>query len=144
MDGLAFKSRDIEESVDVYFFGGSDCLRHGRGPSACRPGVVRGDVRGGCGRALLARPQCAMLGVALLVMHGVLDSSDGHGALTGNSTEFGRMMDSVAGYVTPIAINIGILASGLSRGWGWDFGRGRSSPGSTIVHAQMCDYHRSA
>ncbi len=149
MDGLAFKSRDIEESVDVYFFRrlGIVFALAARAVGMSPTGVTFVAMfAGAVGGALLAWPQYAMLGVALLVMHGVLDSSDGQLArLTGNSTEFGRMMDGVAGYVTHIAMYFGILASGLSRGWGWELAVWMLLAGlSTIVHAQMYDYHRSA
>ncbi len=149
MDGLAFKSREIEESVDVYFFRrlGIVFALTARAIGMSPTGVTLvAMVAGGIGGALLAWPQYAMLGVALLVMHGVLDSSDGQLArLTGNSTEFGRMMDGVAGYVTHIAMYFGILASGWSRGWGWELAVWMLLAGlSTIVHAQMYDYHRSA
>lgn len=149
MDGLAFKSRDIEESVDVYFFRRLGIVfalaarAVGMSPTAVTFVAMAAGAAGG---ALLAWPHYAMLGVALLVLHGVLDSSDGQLArLTGNSTEFGRMMDGVAGYVTHIAMYFGILASGLSRGWGWELAGWMLFAGlSTIVHAQMYDYHRSA
>lgn len=149
VDGLAFKSRDIEESVDVYFFRrlGIVFALAARAIGMSPTGVtVVAMIAGGVGGALLAWPDYAMLGVALLVLHGVLDSSDGQLArLTGNSTEFGRMMDGVAGYVTHIAMYLGILASGLSRGWGWELAGLMLVAGvSTIVHAQMYDYHRSA
>ena len=149
MDWLAFKSRDIEETVDVYFFRrlGIVFALAARAVGMSPTGVTFvAMAAGAAGGALLAWPHSAMLGVALLVLHGVLDSSDGQLArLTGNSTEFGRMMDGVAGYVTHIAMYFGILASGLSRGWGWELAGWMLLAGlSTIVHAQMYDYHRSA
>ena len=149
MDGLAFKSRDIEESVDVYCFRrlGIVFALAARAVGMSPTGVTFVAMAAGAvGGALLAWPHYAMLGVALLVLHGVLDSSDGQLArLTGNSTEFGRMMDGVAGYVTHIAMYLGILVSGLSRGWGWELLVLMVLAGlSTVVHAQIYDYHRSA
>ncbi len=149
MDRLAFKSRDIEESVDVYFFRrlGIVFALAARVVGMSPTGVTFVAMAAGAvGGALLTWPHYATLGVALLVLHGVLDSSDGQLArLTGNSTEFGRMMDGVAGYVTHIAMYLGILASGLSRGWGWELLALMVIAGlSTVVHAQMYDYHRSA
>jgi hypothetical protein len=64
--------------------------------------------------------------------------------MTGQSSDFGRMMDGIGGYLTHVAIYVGIIVSALSRGRGWDvvvvaLGAGVSS----VVHAQMYDYHRT-
>ncbi|HUR32898.1 MAG TPA: CDP-alcohol phosphatidyltransferase family protein [Vicinamibacterales bacterium] len=146
--GLAFKAREIEELVDVYFFRRlgivfallARALR--LTPTMVTVGAM---MAGAAGGALLASPRYALLGVALLILHGVLDSSDGQLArLTGQSTEFGRMMDGVAGYVTHIAMYLGILASGFARGYGWELFAAAGAAGAcTIVHAQMYDYHRT-
>jgi phosphatidylglycerophosphate synthase len=148
-DGLAFKAREIEEFVDVYFFRrvGIVFARAARALGISPTGVTMAAlVVGAAGGALLASARYAWLGVALLVFHGVLDSSDGQLArMTGRSSEFGRVMDGVAGYVTHIAMYIGILVSALSRGTGWWLVAAAAAAGlSTVVHAQMYDYHRTA
>lgn len=146
--GLAFKAREIEEFVDVYFFRrcGIVCAHAARlaglSPTAVTwLALVAGAVGGGA----LASPRYAWLGVALLVLHGILDSADGQLArMTGQSSEFGRFMDGVAGYVTHVAMYLGILASAFSRGLGWGLVAVAVVAGlSTIVHAQMYDYHRT-
>ncbi|MGC4085311.1 MAG: CDP-alcohol phosphatidyltransferase family protein [Vicinamibacterales bacterium] len=146
--GLAFKAREIEELVDVYFFRRlgivfahiARALR--MSPTAV---TIAAMIAGAVGGLLLAWPAYAMLGVVLLVFHGVLDSSDGQLArMTGTSSEFGRMMDGVAGYVTHVAMYLGILASAFARGYGWPLvGLALLAGVSTIVHAQMYDYHRT-
>ena len=146
--GLAFKAREIEELVDVYFFRRlgivfahlARVLR--MTPTAVTFGAM---FVGALGGALLAWPQYAPLGVVFLIGHGVLDSSDGQLArMTGQSTEFGRVMDGVAGYVTHVAMYLGIIASAFSRGYGWEIVMLSVLAGaSTIVHAQMYDYHRT-
>lgn len=146
--GLAFKAREIEEFVDVYFFRrvGIVCAHAARllglSPTAVTWVAL---AAGAVGGAAVAVPRFAWLGVALLILHGVLDSADGQLArMTGQSTEFGRMMDGVAGYVTHIALYLGALASAFSRGGHWSLWLVAIAAGmSTVVHAQMYDYHRT-
>jgi hypothetical protein len=98
------------------------------------------------GGAMLSSSRLAVAAFFVIIVHSVLDSSDGQLArMTGTSSEFGRMLDGIGGYLTHIAIYAGILA-GL---------RGRGSLATTlvvagaaglsnVVHAQMYDYHRTA
>jgi len=146
--GLAFKAREIEELVDVYFFRrvGIVFAHIARVLGLSPTGVTWGAlIAGAVGGIALASPTYAWAGVVLLVMHGVLDSADGQLArMTGRSTEFGRMMDGVAGYVTHIAMYLGALASAFSRGAGWSLVALAAVAGAcTIIHAQMYDYHRT-
>ena len=146
--GLAFKAREIEELVDVYFYRRVGIVfAHignalGMSPTAITWVAL---VAGAAGGFALASPRYAWLGVFLLVMHGALDSADGQLArMTGGSTEFGRMMDGVAGYVTHVALYLGALASAFSRGSGWGLvGLACVAGACTIIHAQMYDYHRT-
>jgi hypothetical protein len=146
--GLAYKAREIEELVDVYFFRRAGIVfayaarALGLSPTAVTWVAL---VVGAVGGLSVASPRAAWFGVACLVLHGVLDSSDGQLArMTGRSSEFGRMMDGVAGYVTHIAMYLGALASALSRGAGWHLVFIAVGAGiSTVVHAQMYDYHRT-
>ena len=147
-DGLAFKAREIEEFVDVYFFRRLGILfAHAARLAGLSPTAVTwvALVAGGAGGLALASSRYGWLGVALLVMHGVLDSADGQLArMTGQSSEFGRLMDGVAGYVTHVAMYLGILASAFSRGFGWSLVAVAVVAGlSTIIHAQLYDYHRT-
>jgi phosphatidylglycerophosphate synthase len=145
--GLAFKAREIEEFVDVYFFRrvGIVFARLARElrltPTAVTVGAIAAGVTGGL---LLASPRYAMLGIALLILHGVLDSSDGQLArLTGQATDFGRVMDGIAGYATHTAMYCGIILAAFPR-YGWSIVALAAAAGlCTVVHAQMYDYHRT-
>ena len=65
--------------------------------------------------------------------------------MTGRSTEFGRMMDGVGGYVTHTAIYLGILASAWRGGAGdRHVALALGAAVANVVHAQMYDYHRTA
>ncbi|MGE3958874.1 MAG: CDP-alcohol phosphatidyltransferase family protein [Vicinamibacterales bacterium] len=146
--GLAFKAREIEELVDIYFFRRLGIVfAHAARALGLSPTTVTFGAlfAGAIGGAMLAWPGWAPIGVVFLFLHGVLDSSDGQLArMTGRSTEFGRVMDGVAGYVTHVAMYLGILASASARGWGWELvGLAAAAGFSTIVHAQMYDYHRT-
>ena len=105
-----------------------------------------GAVVGIAGGALLFDPDLGLLAFALLILHGVLDSSDGQLArMTGQVTELGRLLDGVGGYLAHIAIYLALLAGSFSRGgdgtmlW-WAVAAGISN----IVQAQLYDYHRTA
>jgi phosphatidylglycerophosphate synthase len=145
--GLAFKAREIEELADVYFFRplgmvfaiAARALR--LTPTAV---TLVGTAVGIVGGTLLAWPDRAFLGFAIIILHSVLDSSDGQLArMTGQSTEFGRMMDGVGGYVTHAAIYAGIIASAITRGAGLSIvALAAAAAIANIVHAQMYDYHR--
>jgi phosphatidylglycerophosphate synthase len=146
--GLAFKAREIEELVDVYFFRRAGIVFAWAAralhlsPTAVTCAAM---LAGAAGGALLASPGQATPAIGLLVLHGVLDSSDGQLArMTGRTSEFGRLMDGIAGYVTHIAMYVGILVAAFSRGGGWGLVALAALAGlSTIVHAQMYDYHRT-
>jgi phosphatidylglycerophosphate synthase len=146
---FAFKAREIEELADVYFFRPFGMVfaraAHGVGLSATTVTFI-GTAVGVAGGALLARPESAFAGFLVLVLHGVLDSSDGQLArMTNTSSDFGRMMDGIGGYVTHTAIYLGILASALVRGSGWNVGwLCGLAAAANVVHAQMYDYHRNA
>jgi phosphatidylglycerophosphate synthase len=146
--GLAFKAKEIEELADVYFFRPAGMIfalaarAVGMTPTAV---TLVGTAVGVVGGVLLARPERALVGFLVLILHGVLDSSDGQLArMTGKSSDFGRMMDGIGGYVTHVAIYLGILTSAWSHGHGWAFlGLMFLAAFANIVHAQMYDYHRS-
>lgn len=147
-EGLAFNAYEIEELADVYFFRPLGMVL-ARGARALRltPTFVTlvGAIVGVAGGALLYDDKSAFAGFALIILHGILDSSDGQLArMTGRVTELGRLLDGVAGYVTHAAIYIAIIAASLARG--------ADAPVvlwavlamiANAAHAQMYDYHRS-
>jgi phosphatidylglycerophosphate synthase len=106
-DTLAFKAYEIEELADVYFF--RPCgLVFAYAARALRltPTTVTlvGAAVGIAGGVLLADSRLALAGFALIVLHSILDSSDGQLArMTGQTSEFGRLLDGVGGYAVYIA-----------------------------------------
>ncbi len=86
-----------------------------------------------------------LLAFAVIIFHSILDSSDGQLArMTGQVSEFGRMLDGIGGYVTHTAIYLGILTGALARGADRSIlGLGLLAAVANIVHAQMYDYHRT-
>jgi hypothetical protein len=146
---LAFKAREIEERIAVHVHRPVGMLfaraarRAGLTPSAVT--IAAGGVGVAAG-ALLAFPQLAIAGFALLVLHGILDSSDGQLArMTGQTSELGRILDGLAGYATHVAIYLGIIAGWLRAGGSaaivpWAVAAGVCN----VVHAQMYDYHRNS
>jgi hypothetical protein len=145
---LAFKAYEIEELADVYFFrplgmiGARAARRLKLSPTAV---TVVGSLVGVAGGALLFDPALGLAGFALLIVHGILDSSDGQLArMTGQSSELGRMLDGVGGYVTHASIYIAILASSVARGAPTSLLIVAAAAAvSNIVHAQMYEYHRA-
>jgi hypothetical protein len=145
--GLAFKAYEIEELADVHFFRplGTIFARAAR-VLRLTPTTVTlvGAAVGMAGGALLSSERLALGGFALLIFHGILDSSDGQLArMTGQVSETGRILDGVGGYVTYVAIYAAILV-GAARHSGlslvpWAL----LAAVANIVHAQMYDYHRS-
>jgi phosphatidylglycerophosphate synthase len=147
--GLAFKAHEIEELADVYFFRplGMILARTARqlslGPIAV---TILGAGVGVAGGALLYDERLGLLGFALIVVHSILDSSDGQLArMTGRVTDLGRMLDGVGGYLTHAAIFVAIGASMVAReGGGYVVMLVVGAAASTIVHAQMYDYYRTS
>jgi hypothetical protein len=147
-DRLAFKAYEIEELADIYFFrpAGMVFARAARALGLTPTMVTL--VATGFGLAgglLLARERLALVGFALLIAHSVLDSSDGQLArMTGQTSEFGRVLDGASGYVTHAAVYVAMLAAAFTRHA--DSGAVLLivlAAASNVVHAQMYDYHRS-
>lgn len=145
---LAFKAYEIEEFVDIHVFRrlGIVVARLAKAlhvtPNAVS--MVSGLV-GMTGGALLADDRFVAPGVALIVAHGVFDSADGQLArLTGRTSELGRLLDGLGGYVTHAAAYLAIVYRVVSHGGGWSIlGWGILAGAATAIHAQMYDYHRS-
>jgi len=146
-DRLAFKAYEIEELADVYFFrplgmiGARAARRLRLTPTAV---TAIGTVIGIAGGALLFVHSAAPAAFVLLIVHGILDSSDGQLArMTGQASEFGRMLDGIGGYLTHAAIYLALLGSALAGGAGESaIVVAVAAALSNIVHAQMYDYHR--
>jgi phosphatidylglycerophosphate synthase len=146
---LAFKAYEIEELADVYFFRplGAILARAARAlgwtPTAV---TVIGGLVGVLAGSLLYDERLGLAAFALLVVHSVLDSADGQLArMTGQTSEFGRTLDGLAGYVTFAAAYVAIAMGVMHRGggpaiWIWTVAAGIAN----MVHAQMYDYHRSS
>jgi phosphatidylglycerophosphate synthase len=148
-DTLAFKAYEIEELADVYFF--RPCgLVFAYAARALRltPTTVTlvGAAVGIAGGVLLADSRLALAGFALIVLHSILDSSDGQLArMTGQTSEFGRLLDGVGGYAVYIAIYVALLATAFAHGAdGWVIAVAIAAAVSNIAHAQMYDYHRES
>jgi len=143
--GLAFKAEEIEELADVYFFRplGMVLARAARALRLSPTQVtLAGAVVGVAGGALLYEPGLGVLAFGLLILHGILDSSDGQLArMTGRVTELGRLLDGVGGYVTHAAIYLAVIArDGSPTIVLWAVAAGLAN----ILHAQMYDYHRTS
>ena len=112
---LAFKAYEIEELQDIVFFRPAGIL-FAQAARALRltPNAltIGGALIGIGGGALFYFENLGWPAFGLLVLHGVLDSSDGQLArMTGRTSEIGRMLDGLSGYLTHavmyIAIEIG-------------------------------------
>jgi hypothetical protein len=147
--GLAFKAYEIEELADVYFFRRCGIVvAHAARAGGLSPNMVSilAGAIGGVGGALLASERLAPAGVACLFLYGIFDSADGQLArMTGQTSEFGRLLDGLAGYVAHTAAYLGIVAAVISRGGSWSILGWAAAAGLfTALHAQMYDYHRTA
>ena len=144
---LAFKAFEIEELVDIYFFRrlGIVAARGARALSLTPNAVsLLAAAVGGLGGALLAFDGLTLLGVVLIYAYGVLDSADGQLArLTGRTSEWGRVLDGIAGYVTHVAAYIAIAIRMARDGSAWAWPLAAIAGVVTIVHAQLYDYHRT-
>jgi phosphatidylglycerophosphate synthase len=146
---LAYKAYEIEELVDIYFYRrlgyvvAIGARRVRLSPNAVS---VLAAVIGAVGGGLIAWPRLAWLGVALLVLYGIVDSADGQLArMTGQTSELGRVLDGVAGYVTHIAIYLSIVAVMYRAAGRWSVvGIAVVSGVFTAIQAQLYDYHRTA
>jgi phosphatidylglycerophosphate synthase len=147
--GLAFKAYEIEELADVYFFRplGMVLARAARALRLTPTAVtIVGAGVGVAGGALLYDDRLGLLAFALIVVHSILDSSDGQLArMTGQVSDMGRMLDGVGGYLTHSAIYVAIGAAMVARGGdGSAVALTLAAAASSIVHAQMYDYHRTS
>ena len=146
---LAYKAYEIEELVDVYFFRRlgyvvAVAARLAR-LTPNQVSILAGLV-GAVGGMLLYDDRLILVGLALVVFHGVVDSADGQLArMTGQVSELGRLLDGVAGYATHAAIYLAIVARVVGQGGSWTIlGWALVAGVFTAVQAQMYDYHRTA
>lgn len=148
-DALAFKAYEIEELADVYFFRPLGALiAHAARFLRLTPNqlTVAGGAVGIAAGALLYDERLGLVGFALLMLHGIVDSSDGQLArMTGQTSELGRILDGIGGYATHAAVYVAIIAGYVSRGGrpsiaGWAVLAGAAN----AAQAQMYDYHRTS
>src|SRR5262245_55074020 len=96
-DRLAFKAQEIEERVAVYCFRPIGMvIAHGARALRWTPTALTMIAMGvgTVGGLLLYDPKWGAAAFTLLMCHGIFDSSDGQLArLTGQTSEFGRLMD---------------------------------------------------
>jgi phosphatidylglycerophosphate synthase len=146
---LAYKAYEVEELVDIYFYRRLGYVvalgaRFARlSPNAVS--VLAGAI-GAAGGLLVAWPRLSWIGIGLLVVYGIVDSADGQLArMTGQTSELGRILDGVAGYVTHIAIYVAIVLTvhGATGRWGV-VGLVVVSGVCTAIQAQLYDYYRTA
>ncbi|MFL6519366.1 MAG: CDP-alcohol phosphatidyltransferase family protein [Chthoniobacterales bacterium] len=146
---LAFKSVEIEELTDVYFFRplGSLIARGARATGITPSGLtITGGLIGMAAGALLYDECLGVVAFAFLVLHSIFDSADGQLArMTGQVTDLGRVLDAAGGYVTHVAIFVAIGANLLHRGWSTSIVVWMLLAGiATAIHAQMYVYHRDS
>ena len=144
---LACKAVEIEDPADIYFF-------RPLGLVVARCGAALGltptqltwfsMLLGIAGGALFYDQRLGLVAFSLLITHGIFDSADGQLArMTGQVTEFGRVLDGVSGYVTHAAIYISVVIGLLQRGapiliLAW----AAAAVIANVIQAQMYDYHR--
>ena len=146
---LAFKSVEIEELSDVYFFRplGSLIARGARAAGITPTGLtIAGALIGMAAGALLYDERLGLVAFALLILHSIVDSADGQLArMTGQVTDFGRVLDAVGGYVTHVAVFLAIGANLLHLGWSGSILVWMLLAGIvTAIHAQMYVYYRDS
>jgi phosphatidylglycerophosphate synthase len=148
-DVLAFKAYEIEELADVYFFRPLGAVTaHAAQSLGLTPNqlTVAGAAVGMMAGALLYDERLGLVAFALLIVHGIVDSSDGQLArMTGQTSELGRILDGIGGYATHVAIYVAILAGYVSRGGsvsmlGWATLAGVAN----TAQAQLYEYHRTS
>ena len=158
--GLAFKAYEIEELADVSFFRPLGMVL-ARAARVLRLTPTQVTILGACvgvaGGVFLYDPRFGLLAFALIILHSILDSSDGQLArMTGQVSEFGRLLDGIGGYVTTTALYLAIAAAVLARGGAvFPWSARATTLGevvvltllaglASLVHAQMYDYHRTS
>jgi phosphatidylglycerophosphate synthase len=144
---LAFKSVEIEELTDVYFFRPAGWLvaRAGQALGLTPIGLTFiGMIVGIAGGALLYDERLGLWAFGLIVLHSIVDSADGQLArLTAKVTELGRVLDGLSGYATHTAIYLAIGFGLIHRGADWSILIWMLLAGMfTAIHAGMYDYHR--
>ena len=146
---LAFKSVEIEELADVYFFRPlGSLIARGAGATGISPSglTITGALIGMAAGGLLYDERLGLVAFALLILHSIIDSADGQLArMRGQVTDLGRVLDAAGGYVTHVAIFLAIGANLLHRGWSglilvWMLLAGIA----TAIHAQMYVYYRDS
>jgi phosphatidylglycerophosphate synthase len=144
---LAFKSVEIEQLTDVYFFrpAGLVVAHAGRAVGLTPIGLTLiGTIIGVAGGTLLYDERLGFWAFGLIILHSIVDSADGQLArLTGRVTELGRVLDGLSGYATHTAIYLAIGFGLVHRGAHWSILIWMLVAGQfTAIHAGMYEYHR--
>ena len=148
-EALAFKAYEIEELADVYFFRPLGAVAAvaarslGLTPNQL---TVAGGAVGMAAGALLYDERLGLMAFALLIVHGIVDSSDGQLArMTGQTSEVGRILDGIGGYATHVAVYVAILAGYVNRGGSlWFVGWAALAGAANAAQAQLYEYHRTS
>ena len=147
-DALAFKTKEIEELADVYFFRPLGALiAYAAMPVGISPTALTifSACVGTFGGLLLYDERRGLVAFGLLILHGIFDSADGQLArLTGRTSEFGRILDGLAGYVTEGTAYVAIAAGYAAHGGSSTIFLWLAAAGvASTIHAQLYDYHRT-
>ena len=148
-EALAFKAYEIEELADVYFFRPLGAVAAvaarslGLTPNQL---TIAGGAVGMAAGALLYDERLGLVAFALLIVHGIVDSSDGQLArMTGQTSEVGRILDGIGGYATHVAVYVAILAGYVSRGGSLSIvGWAALAGAANAAQAQLYEYHRTS
>ena len=146
---LAFKAYEIEELADVYFFRPLGAVAAVAARSlGLTPNQLTfaGGAVGMAAGALLYDERLGLMAFALLIVHGIVDSSDGQLArMTGQTSEVGRILDGIGGYATHVAVYVAILAGYVSRGGSLSIvGWAALAGAANAAQAQLYEYHRTS
>jgi hypothetical protein len=146
---VAFKSAEIEELSDVYFFRPLGWfVARAAHKVALTPMALTivGMSIGIAGGALLFDRRLGLVAFGVLILHSIVDSADGQLArMSGLVSDFGRVLDGLSGYATHAAIFVAITSGLIHRGAGdavifW----AALAAMATAIHAGMYDYYRNA
>lgn len=148
-EALAFKAYEIEELADVYFFRPLGAVAAVAARSlGLTPNQLTfaGGAVGMAAGALLYDERLGLMAFALLIVHGIVDSSDGQLArMTGQTSEVGRILDGIGGYATHVAVYVAILAGYVSRGGSLSMVAWAALAGAAnTAQAQLYEYHRTS
>ncbi|MDR3194522.1 MAG: CDP-alcohol phosphatidyltransferase family protein, partial [Tannerella sp.] len=147
---LSLKSVETENIVDLYFYRPigywwANRLRH-TGITPNMVTVLSIFVGAGCGYMFYFNQWTySLTGILLLMLANILDCVDGQLArLTGKKSEFGRILDGVAGDIWFLLIYVALALQLTHRyGTAWFFLPATLSGLSHLVQANITDYYKT-